>query len=402
MNGLNTIDTLDVSEHQQELLDQVMYETADPIFSKIELFSCTLRNRLVVAPMTRISATDDGLATDEMASYYQEFARGGFGIVITEGTYTDEDASQGYDFQPGIANERQAESWTATASAIRGAGSLAIMQLMHAGALSQRRSPTGRTIAPSAVQPVGEMMPAYRGSGPYRIPTAMTADDISRVREGFVAAATRAQKAGFNGIEIHGANGYLLDQFNTEYTNLRNDEYGGSPLGRIRFTAEIVSAIRESVPVNFVVGVRVSEAKVNDFHYQWPGGTAEAETIFGALAEAGASYIHVAGEGRGFRDSDSELHEPLTTLARRLTGLPVIANGGLSDSHLANTVIQDGHADLIALGRAALATPDWPLKIASGKKITPFDQAMISPKASIQNTNAWFDKHRNTQQPVGV
>jgi 2,4-dienoyl-CoA reductase-like NADH-dependent reductase (Old Yellow Enzyme family) len=156
------------------------------------------------------------------------------------------------------------------------------------------------------------------------------------------------------------------------------------------------------VPVNFVVGVRVSEAKVNDFHYQWPGGRAEAETIFGALAEAGASYIHVAGEGRGFHDSNSNPHEPLTTLARRLTGLPVIANGGLGDPHLANTVIQDGHADLIALGRAALATPDWPLRIASGTKIIPFDEAMISPKASIQNTDAWFDKHRSTQQPVGV
>ena len=122
MSSLNLNVTHDVSDHQQELLDQVMFENGDPIFSKFELFGFTLRNRLVVAPMTRVSATDDGLATDEMASYYHDFARGGFGIVITEGTYTDEDASQGYERQPGMANERQAESWTAVTSAIRGAG----------------------------------------------------------------------------------------------------------------------------------------------------------------------------------------------------------------------------------------------------------------------------------------
>ena len=104
MSRLKMIDTHDASDQQQESLEQVMYETADPIFSKVELFGFTLRNRLVVAPMSRVSATDDGLATDEMASYYRDFARGGFGMVITEGTYTDEDASQGYDRQPGMAN----------------------------------------------------------------------------------------------------------------------------------------------------------------------------------------------------------------------------------------------------------------------------------------------------------
>jgi len=365
-----------------------MSEASRPILSEVELFGRTLRNRLAVAPMSRVSATDDGLATGRMMSYYREFARGGFGIVITEGTYTDEDASQGYDRQPGIANQRQAKSWAAVASAIANAGSLAIMQLMHAGALSQRRSRTERIIAPSAVQPLGEMMPEYGGSGPYRLPTAMTAGDLAQVHEGFVAAAARARRAGFHGVEIHAANGYLLDQFITEYTNLRADEYGGSPSGRIRYAAEIVAAVRKSVPADFVIGVRVSEAKVNDFNYRWPGGAAEAETIFTALAEAGANYIHMAGEGRGFRKSVSGQQEPMTALAKRITGLPVIANGGLHDPDLADAAIQGGHADLIALGRAALATPDWPLRIAKSEPVVAFDERMISPSASIENTEA--------------
>ncbi len=377
-----------------------MSKAPRPILSEVELFGRTLRNRLSVAPMSRVSATDDGFATNRMKRYYREFARGGFGIVITEGTYTDEDASQGYDRQPGIANEQQETSWAPVASAIGEAGSLAIMQLMHAGALSQRQSHTGRTIAPSAVQPLGEMMPEYGGSGPYRLPTAMTASDLAQVREGFVAAAARARRAGFDGVEIHAANGYLLDQFITQYTNLRDDEYGGSPTARIRYVAEIVAAVRKSSPADFVVGVRVSEPKVNDFQYRWPAGAAEARTIFTALAEAGASYIHMAGEGRGFREYISDQQEPLTTVARRMTGLPVIANGGLHDPDLADAVIQGGHADLIALGRAALATPDWPRKLAKGEPVPPFDHGMISPSASIENTDAWIDRRRRVQQPA--
>ncbi len=374
-----------------------MSEASRPILSEVELFGCTLRNRLAVAPMSRVSATDDGLVAGRMMSYYRSFARGGFGIVITEGTYTDEDASQGYDRQPGIATELQAKSWAPVASAIADAGSVAIMQLMHAGALSQRQSRTDRIIAPSAVQPLGQMMPEYGGKGPYRLPTAMTANDLARVREGFVAAAARARRAGFHGVEIHAANGYLLDQFITEYTNLRDDEYGASPWGRIRYVAEIVAAVWESVPTEFVVGVRVSEDKVNNYTYRWPGGAAEAETIFTALAEAGASYIHMAGEGRGFRESVSGEHEPLTTLARRITGLPVIANGGLDDPDVADDVVERGDADLIALGRAALATPDWPKRIAQSAPVVAFDHGMISPKASIENTNAWFQMRTNSQ-----
>jgi 2,4-dienoyl-CoA reductase-like NADH-dependent reductase (Old Yellow Enzyme family) len=237
------------------------------------------------------------------------------------------------------------------------------------------------------------MMPEYGGSGTFPIPSEMKDSDISRVREGFVQAAARAQHAGFDGVEVHAANGYLLDQFNTVYSNLRTDRYGGSPRNRIRFTAEIVEAIREALPNDFIIGVRVSEAKVNDFEYRWPGGREEAATIFGSLAVAGASYLHVAGEGRGFRSALEASSEPLTSLARRVTGLPVIANGGLHELSLANRVIQEGHADLIAIGRAALANPDLPRRIARGLPIHQFDHEMLSPMASLENADRWQQKN---------
>ena len=365
-------------------------ELTRPVLSSASFFGRSLPNRTVVAPMSRVSATVDGLATERMQRYYGAFARGGFAVVITEGTYTDEGASQGYDRQPGITTQAQADAWRPVANEIRAAGAVAIIQLMHAGSLSQRIPDKRRTIAPSRIQPRGQMMPEYGGSGSYSLSVEMTDDDIRSVREGFVRAAARARDAGFDGVEIHAANGYLLDQFNTTYTNQRTDRYGGTPENRIRLTAEIIETIRSAAQNDFIVGVRLSEAKVNDFEYRWPGGSAEAATIFTTVTDAGASYIHMAGEGRGFRDAIRGSSEPFTALARRLTGLPVIANGGLGDPELADEVIVAGYADLIGVGRAALANPDWPRRVARGSTIAHFNHEMLSPGASIENSDRWL------------
>ena len=365
------------------------------VLSPASLLGRSLPNRTVIAPMSRVSATEDGLATERMQRYYGAFARGGFAVVITEGTYTDEDTSQGYNRQPGIATQAQADAWRPVANEIHAAGAVAIIQLMHAGSLSQRTPDKRRTIAPSRIQPCGQMMPEYGGSGPYPLPVEMTDGDIRSVREGFVRAAVRARDVGFDDVEIHAANGYLLDQFNTTYTNQRTDRYGGTPGNRIRLTAEIVETIRSAIPNDFIVGVRLSEAKVNDFEYRWPGGSDEAATIFTTVASAGASYIHMAGEGRGFRDAIGSSTETFTKLARRLTRLPVIANGGLGDAELADEVIRAGHADLIAIGRAALANPDWPRRVERGSTIAAFNHEMLSPGASIENSDRWLRSRGN-------
>src|SRR5690606_35673434 len=191
------------------------------------LGAVTLPNRLAVAPMTRVSATAQGVPTPRMADYYSSFAKGGFGLVITEGIYTDEEFSQGYLFQPGLANHTQRDAWQAVVAGVQAKGARMIAQLMHAGALSQGNPWRTGTKGPSALRPKGQQMTFYRGSGDYAMPEAMTRQDIANAVSGFADAARRAREAGFDGIELHGANGYLLDQFLSMGINLREDGYGG-------------------------------------------------------------------------------------------------------------------------------------------------------------------------------
>src|SRR5690606_13520892 len=171
-------------------------------------------------PMSRVSATADGLATDEMKDYYSAFAIGGFGVIITEGIYTDVYGSQSYNNQPALVNQAQSTSWEKVTRAVHESPTLIFAQLMHAGALSQYSEDT---LAPSALKPIGVKIPSYGGEGAFPILKEMDLTDIERMKQGFVDGAINAYKAGFDGVEIHGANGYLLDQFLTSELNQRND-----------------------------------------------------------------------------------------------------------------------------------------------------------------------------------
>ena len=356
--------------------------------SRIGRFELT--NRLTVAPMSRVSAAADGTPTDEMAQYYAHFARGGFGLVISEGTYTDTAHSQGYLNQPGLATDAHVGGWRRVTDAVHATGTPMFAQLMHAGAISQGNSYAARAIGPSAFAPVGQMLEEYGGSGPWPVPREMTPADIDFVVAGFVEAATRARAAGFDGVELHAANGYLLDQFLTVYTNSRTDEYGGTVGNRIRLTARIVAEIRTLVGDDYVVGVRLSQTKVNDLKYRWPGGASDAEVTFAAVADAGADYLHIASEGRNFIDTARFADgRTITAVAKQVTGLPVIANGGMHDMRQAADVLDDGHADLLSIGRGALANPDLPARLADGAELMPFDHAMLSPMATISNARSW-------------
>ncbi|HEU4948060.1 MAG TPA: NADH:flavin oxidoreductase [Kribbella sp.] len=361
-----------------------------PALDDARIGPLALPNRLVVAPMTRTSATPDGVPTEAMAEYYADFAAGGFGLIISEGTHTDRAYSQGYLNQPGLVTGDHVDGWREVTGRVHAAGGRIIAQLMHAGALSQGNPHVEGTAGPSPIQPLGEMMPDYGGSGPWPVPRELTWAELDEVVEGFVAAALNAQRAGFDGIEVHGANGYLLDQFLTDYTNRREDEYGGSVANRIRLTARIAAAIAEAVPDGFVVGVRLSQTKVNDLAYRWPGGASDAEVIFAAVADAGASYLHIASEGRNWIDTARLAGgQTITGLARRLTGLPVIANGGMHDPAQAAQVLTDGHADLLALARGALANPDLPRRLEKDLSLERFDRAMLHPRVTLANARAW-------------
>ncbi|GGR78696.1 MULTISPECIES: oxidoreductase [Streptomyces] len=352
-----------------------------PALTACRFAGLELRNRFAVAPMTRVSATEDGRATEQMAAYYGAFAEGGFGLLITEGTYTDTAYGQGYLHQPGITDEAQAAAWRGVVDRVHAAGARIVLQLMHAGALAQGNRFRDRTVGPSAVRPMGEQLGKYRGSGPWPEPLEMTHGQIAEAVEGFAAAAVRAREAGFDGVEIHAANGYLLDQFLTPYTNLRTDGYGGEVEGRSRLLREVTAAVRGAAGPGFTVGVRLSQGKINNFGWRWQGGDAEAAALFAAAVGAGADYLHLAGSGRDWLPGGPTL----AGLARKVTGVPVIANGGLHEEAVARRVLDEGHADVLAIGTGALANPDLPHKAAAGALPAVFDPQVLEPLATLDN-----------------
>ncbi|WP_155708258.1 oxidoreductase [Pseudoduganella dura] len=189
--------------------------------------------------------------------------------------------------------------------------------------------------------------------------------------------------AAFDGIEIHGANGYLLDQFLTAHTNLRTDGWGGTTHQRLKLLVAVCDAVRAAVGDDMPVGMRISQGKVNDFTHKWGGGEADAEAVFGTLADAGLDFIHVT-EFEAWQPAFPGGADSLATLARRYApGTTLIANGNLHDPARAAQVL-DGGAHIVALGRGALANPDFPRKLAEGTGRAAFDNTILGPIADIK------------------
>jgi len=315
---------------------------------------------------------------------YVRYARGGFGLVITEGIYTDDAFSQAYHHQPGIMDEAQAAAWKPVVDGIKKHGAVAIAQMMHAGAMSQGNRFVARTAGPSAVLPKGKPMAFYYGTDAFQEPLAMTEEQVADAISGFSFSAARAvQISGFDAVEIHAANGYLLDQFLTGYTNQRADDWGGNTEARLRLTLAVLKAVKDRVGSEVPVGVRISQGKVNDDRHKWSDGEHDAEIIFGSLADAGAGYIHVTEPDArvpAFPGTD----DSLVKLARKYAPKAIIvANGNLHVDDRALDALEDG-ADIVSVGRAALANPNLPLSLASGSPLKPFDVTMLVPIAIIK------------------
>ena len=364
-----------------------IHEKFPTLFSNASIESIELKNRTIVSPMTRTSAREDGIVTNQMAEYYAEFARGGWGLIIAEATYIDEKYSQGYNNQPGISNEAQMQSWKKVVDSVHAEEVPIFLQIFHAGAVNQGNSWVEGSIAPSSIQPKGEQISRYNGEGTFQIPREISVEEIEEVVNSYASAARRAYEVGFDGVEVHGANGYLMDQFLTTYTNKRNDIYGGDIKNRFRFHIDVMTAVRNAVPNNFPVGVRISQTKVNDREYSWPGGLEDAEVIFGSLGKIGNIFIDVCahlGCAPVFGSDKS-----LAGLAKEFSGTTVIANGKLDNPEEAERVLGTGEGDCVAIAKGALADPEWPNKISQGIPPVPFQQEMISPLATIQNVINW-------------
>lgn len=333
------------------------------LFAPVRLGPYPLANRIVMGPMTRRRADGDDAPHALQADYYAQ--RAAAGLLVAEGAQVSPQG-KGYPGTPGIHSAAQVAGWRLTTEAVHRRGGRIFLQLWHVGRVSHPLlQPDGAPpVAPSALAAPG-MAETPRGPLPFPVPRALGTEEIRDVIGQFVRAAENARLAGFDGVELHGGNGFLIDQFLRESSNRRSDAYGGTPANRIRLLLELAEAV-SAVWGPERVGVRVSPIN------PW-GGMADGDPagLFGLLAEAlslrGIAYLHVA---------ETRTRRPMFNWARlrRRFGGTYIANGGF-DRHRAEVALRSGRADLISFGRAFIANPDLVQRLRLGAPLRPADPA---------------------------
>lgn len=341
-----------------------MATTLSHLLSPLDLHGIALRNRVVMAPLTRARAEASRVPNDLMQEYYTQ--RASAGLIISEAVTISE---QGFGWvdSPGIYNEEQVEGWKKITTALHAKGTPIFMQLWHCGRASHSSFHNGQPpVSASAVKLNGETIHSPAGKQPYETPRALETQEVSAVVQDYRHAAERAREAGFDGIEIHAANGYLIDQFLQSKTNHRTDVYGGSLENRFRFLKEIVEAILTVWPADRV-GVRLSPNGVfNDM-----GSPDFRETFTDAakrLNAFGLAYLHVVdGLAFGFH----ELGAPMQLAEfRTVFSGPLMGNCGYT-AETAESAIASGNADLIAFGRPFLSNPDLVERFANAWALNP-------------------------------
>jgi len=344
------------------------------LFSPLTLGPLTLANRIIMPPLTRMRARMPGNIPWELnAEYYRQRATAG--LIITEGTPVSP-RGHGYYHTPGIHTEAQAEGWKLVTRAVHEAGGKIFVQLWHVGRQSHNDlQPDGAApVAPSAIAGTGQAYVAPGVMKDYPLPRALTLSEIAATVEEFRRGAELARQAGFDGVELHGANGYLIEQFLADNSNHRTDEYGGSVVNRSRFLLEVVAAV-SSVWEPGRIGVRLSPSNTY-------GGSAPADRwgtychVIGELNRFGLGYVHlveprVAGNKDllHFEDALSSRHfRPLITGHTRL-----FSAGGHTPAS-GQAAVAAGEADAIAFGRAFIANPDLPRRLATGAPLNRYQR----------------------------
>ncbi len=336
----------------------------DQLLSPFDMGDLALANRVALAPMTRARASEGRLANPMMAEYYAQ--RAGAGLLITEAT-TVSAQGNGWVASPGIYTDAQAESWRQVVDAAHAKGATIFLQLWHTGRASHSAFHGGELpVAPSAIRLAGEGVHTPDGKLDNEVPRALETDELAGIVADYAAATRRAREAGFDGVEVHAANGYLLDQFLQSRTNQRDDAYGGSIENRFRLLREVLEAVTAEMPANRVA-VRLSPNGVfNDM-----GSPDYRETVTYATKQLdafGLAYLHVMdGLGFGFH----ELGEAVTLdELRPLFRGPLMGNCGY-DATAADAAVARGAADLIAIGRPYISNPDLVERLAEAQTLAP-------------------------------
>ncbi|THA49402.1 alkene reductase [Streptomyces sp. A1136] len=336
-------------------------------FASYDLAGTRLANRIVMAPMTRSRAYGRGLSTTElMAAYYGQ--RAGAGLIVTEGTQPSA-VGQGYPDTPGIHSEEQIEAWKKVTGAVHERGGVIFLQLMHTGRVGHPSLMGLTPVGPSAVKAAGQVY-THQGPQDFVTPHELTEAEIAQTIADYATAARNAVEAGFDGVELHGANGYLIHQFLAPNSNTRTDAWGGSPERRIRFAVETAKAVAEAIGPD-KVGFRMSPG--NPFNDISETDQDEVRMTYSLLVEALAplklAYLHQM-ESAGARELTVRLRRqwPGTFILNPFTGTEPT---GLKELDL----IKDGTADLIAYGALFLANPDLPERLERGGPFNTPDRA---------------------------
>lgn len=321
------------------------------LFASCAVGSLTLKNRVVMAPMTRNRAIGN-LPNALMAEYYAQ--RAGAGLLITEGISPSPNGL-GYARMPGLFSAEQVAGWKQVTSAVHAKGARIVAQVMHTGRVGHPANlPAGaEVIAPSAIAASGQMYTDAQGMQPHPVPRAMTEADLGRTRDEFVQAARNAIAAGFDGVELHGANGYLLEQFLSPHTNQRTDAYGGSVERRLRFVLEVAKAVCDAIGGE-KVGLRLSPYGVNAGMAPYPETDETHLSLAQKLVGTGLQYLHLVDHSAMGAPA---VPDALKAALRKAWPRTFILSGGF-DRAKAEAALKEGKGDLVAFGRPFISCPD--------------------------------------------
>lgn len=329
-----------------------MSNSHNELFTPFTLKNFSLKNRIGVAPMTRMSGGDSSIPRQDVLDFLVRRAENGAAIVYTEAIVTDFESAQGYPGQARITTQAQIDAWKPVVKKIQQAGAIAIMQIFHCGRMGWPEvNPARRLIAPSAIAPAQNN--PLTGT-PYPVPEEMTQFDIDHVINGFVESTKGAIAAGFDGVEIHGAHGYLISQFLSGYSNKRTDSYGGTVENRYRFTHEILQAVKPVIPEDRLLLFRLSNWGVADMEVSLFEDGAEWQSIIRMLSAEPIDALSISTYD--FQQKAFETEMTMSELTRTSTDLPILLCGKIYNRKTAEEALE--HADITLFGKSILLNPD--------------------------------------------
>lgn len=354
------------------------------LFEPYKLKNINLRNRVVMAPMTR-NQSPGGIPTNEVVAYYSRRAKAEVGLIITEGIEVSHEASSAYPDVPRLDTKEAREGWKRVVNGIKENGGSVIAQLWHCGGFRKL-----------GMQPNPEV-PGHTASGLVKpgkkVAHEMTLEDIKQTINAYASDAKYCEEIGFDGVEIHGAHGYLIDNFFWEGTNIRDDSYGGSIEKRSQFVSEIIQAVRSNISQEFILGLRFSQWKQHDFEAKLAHTTDDLKKVLLSPVESGLDYLH--SSMRRFWESEFEgSEENLAYWTKKISNIPTIGVGsvGLDSDFIDMTApskpanidkaiddISKEKYDLLAVGRALLSDHEWVLKMKDGrlKDVIPYSKEAL-------------------------